>query len=211
MIAQAWQDHPELSMRRLCALLGVGRSWYYARVGMPTQAERDVALRDAIERLVLELPGYGYRRVTKTLQRDGWTVNHKRVLRVMRQEALLCQLKRRFVVTTDSGHGLQTYSNLAAGFAPTGPDQTYVACQVARRLRAVSQNCGWHAIAASAPGSASTWRSAPGPAVAPPARRLGPPTLPPGAQTRRGIGSGVAGVQHRPCFSSLLPSPLRCE
>ena len=127
MIAQARQDHPELSMRRLCALLGLGRSWYYARAGTPTQAERDVALRDAIERLVLEVPGYGYRRVTKTLQRDGWTVNHKRVLRVMRREALLCRLKRRFVLTTDSGHGLRTYPNLAAGFAPTGPDQLWVA------------------------------------------------------------------------------------
>ncbi len=68
----------------------------------------DTALRDAIEQLVLELLGYGYRRVTKALQRNGWGVNHKQVLRVMRQEALLCQLERRFVVTTDSGHALRT-------------------------------------------------------------------------------------------------------
>src|SRR5436309_3412664 len=82
-IAQARQEHPQLSARRLCALLGVGRSWYYERLTNPIQTERDVALRDAIERIVLEFPGYGYRRVTKALVREGWVVNHKRVLRVM--------------------------------------------------------------------------------------------------------------------------------
>ena len=102
MIAQARQMHPELPVRQLCALLGASRSWYYGRPPALAQAERDVALRDAIERLVLDFPGYGYRRVTKALEREGWTVNHKRVLRVMRREALLCQLKRRFVVTSDS-------------------------------------------------------------------------------------------------------------
>ncbi len=114
-------------MRRLCALLDVGRGWYYERPTTPTRAERDVALRDAIERIVLEFPGYGYRRVTRALAREGWAVNHKRVLRVMRREALLCQLRRCFVATTDSGHGLRTYPNLLTGCALTGPDQAWVA------------------------------------------------------------------------------------
>jgi putative transposase len=127
MIVQARPDHPELSVRRLCALFGVGRSWYYARPDEAMRAERDVVLRDAIERLVLEFPGYGYRRVTKALAREGWEVNHKRVLRLMRQESLLCQLKRRFMVTTDSAHALRTYPNLAAEVEPTGPDQLWVA------------------------------------------------------------------------------------
>jgi transposase InsO family protein len=120
-------DHPQLTIRRLCGLLGVGRSWYYGRPYTPPQAEQDVALRDAIERIVLAFPGYGYRRVTKALVREGRQVNHKRVLRVMRQESLLCQLKRRFVVTTDSGHALRTYPNLMAGLEPTGADQVWVA------------------------------------------------------------------------------------
>ena len=93
----------------------------------PDLHERDVALRDAVERIVRAFPGYGYRRVTKALAREGWVVNHKRVLRVMRQESLLCQLRRHFVVTTDSAHALRTYPNLTAGFAPTGPDQPWVA------------------------------------------------------------------------------------
>ena len=156
MIAQARQDYPGISVRRLCALLSVGRSWYYDRPERPAQAEPDVALRDAIERVVLEFPGYGYRRVTKALAREGRMLNHKRDLRVMRQESLLCQLKRRFVVTTDSAHALRTYPNLATGFTPTGPDQLWVAdityirlpttfAYLACILDAWSRRCvGWH-------------------------------------------------------------------
>ncbi len=76
---------------------------------------------------MLAFPGYGYRRVTKQLQRNGWTVNHKRVLRVMREESLLCQLRRRFVVTTDAGHGLRRYPNLALNLLVARPDQVWVA------------------------------------------------------------------------------------
>jgi len=113
-------------VRQLCAILGVSRSWYYA-VQAVAPEERDVALRAAIEKIVLEFPGYGYRRVTRALQRAGWTVNHKRVLGIMRQESLLCQLKRRWVPTTDSGHGLATYPNLLRQTTVSGLNQVWVA------------------------------------------------------------------------------------
>jgi len=86
-----------------------------------------VRLRDAIERIVLDFPGYGYRRVTHALVREGWAVNHKRVLRVMREESLLCHLKRRFVPTTDSAHAWRSYPNLLKGTILTAPDQAWVA------------------------------------------------------------------------------------
>ncbi len=127
MISDIGQTYPELSVRHLCQLLGVNRAWLYARATQPTQAERDVELRDAIEGVVLEFPGYGYRRVTKALQREGWEVNHKRVLRVMRQESLLCVLKRAFVATTNSAHAYATYPNLLAGVELSGIDQAWVA------------------------------------------------------------------------------------
>jgi putative transposase len=76
---------------------------------------------------VLDFPGYGYRRVTKALARDGWLVNHKRVLRVMREESLLCQLKRRWVTTTDSAHGLATFPNLLRQVAVARLNQVWVA------------------------------------------------------------------------------------
>jgi putative transposase len=126
MITAAHADHPQLSIRQLCALVGVSRSGYY---NQPDPADRStaVALRAAIEDLVLAFPGYGYRRVTRQLQRDGWTVNHKRVLRIMREESLLCQLKRRFVVTTDARHAGRRYPNLIASLAPQRPDQIWQA------------------------------------------------------------------------------------
>lgn len=127
MIMHAHQEHPELSIRRLCELFGVGRTWYYTHPAPEEIVSRDVALRDAIERIVLEFPGYGYRRVTKALQRAGWTVNHKRVLRVMRQESLLCQLKRRFVTTTDSQHGRPIYPNLIRDLRVSYLNQVWVA------------------------------------------------------------------------------------
>ncbi len=118
MIAIAQAAHPELSVRRLCALLGLSRAWYSAQRSEDSSALAEATrLRDAIERLVLAFPGYGYRRVTKALQRDGWNVNHKRILRVMRRESLLCQLKRRFVAATDSRHDGRTYPNLLGGTA----------------------------------------------------------------------------------------------
>jgi putative transposase len=156
MIADIRQSYPALSVRHLCQLLGINRSWLYARADRPTQAERDLELRDAIEQVVLEFPGYGYRRVTKALQREAWDVNHKRVLRVMRQEALLCVLKRSFVTTTNSAHGYRTYPNLLAGLELTGLDQAWVAdvtyvklptsfVYLACILDAFSRRCiGWH-------------------------------------------------------------------
>ena len=126
MIERARLEYPALSVVGLCELLGVGRSWYYARPGLEETAERDVGLRDAIERIVLEFPGYGYRRVTEQLRREGWGANHKRVLRVMREESLLCQLERRFVATTDSGHGFETYQNLLAGTGLGGLNEAWV-------------------------------------------------------------------------------------
>jgi len=120
-------SYPQTSIRQLCAWLGVSRSWYSAHLPADEQMNPDVALRDAMEQLVLEFPGYGYRRVTQALRREGWQFNHKRVLRVMRQESLLCHLQRHFAVTTDSAHGYQTYPNLLASARLTGLDQAWVA------------------------------------------------------------------------------------
>jgi putative transposase len=116
-----------------CGVLAVNRGSYYRCGPRPALCEPshlEVALRDSIERIVLEFPGYGYRRVTAALSRAGWAVNHKRVLRLMRQECLLCQLKRRWVKTTDSEHGWRLYPNLLADCGwrrLTGLNQAWVA------------------------------------------------------------------------------------
>ena len=156
MIEQVHDEHPEMSIERLCELMGVSRSWYYKRPCAEEKAHKDVALRDAIERIVLEFPGYGYRRVTAALRREGWSVNHKRVLRIMREESLLCQLKRRFVPTTDSAHSLGRYPNLIKDTRIDGLDEVWISdityvrlpttfCYLAAILDAYSRKCvGWH-------------------------------------------------------------------
>jgi len=116
----------QVSVRQICAILEISRSWYYAAQD-PTPSEADTLLRARIEEIVLEFPGYGYRRVTKTLQREGQEVNHKRVLRIMREESLLCQLKRRFVVTTDSRHEFGSYPNRIKGLLVIRLNQVWIA------------------------------------------------------------------------------------
>jgi transposase InsO family protein len=157
VIERVREEHPEMPIEKLCELMGVNRSWYYARPpATEKKARKDVVLRDAIERIVLEFPGYGYRRVTAALRREGWSVNHKRVLRIMREESLLCQLKRRFVPTTDSAHSLKRYPNLVEDTRIDGLDQVWIAdityvrlpttfCYLAAILDAYSRRCvGWH-------------------------------------------------------------------
>jgi transposase InsO family protein len=87
----------------------------------------NIDLRDEIQRIALEWPCYGRRRITAELKRRGWGVNHKRVWRVMREDNLLCLRKRKFVLTTDSNHHLPVAENLARGMVLTGIDQLWVA------------------------------------------------------------------------------------
>lgn len=87
--------------------------------------EEDTRLRDAIEKLCLEFPGYGYRRVTAQLHRDGWTVNHKRVLAVMQKESLLCRLQRAFRPPS-AGSTKAAYPNLTQQLVAERLDQVWV-------------------------------------------------------------------------------------
>jgi putative transposase len=87
----------------------------------------DMDLRDAIQRIALEWPSYGRPRITAELRRQGWTVNPKRVYRILREDNLLCVRKRKFIVTTDSNHGRKVYANLAGKMVVTDVDQLWVA------------------------------------------------------------------------------------
>ena len=118
----------ELTIERMCALASAGRAGYYRhwQVSLPRQEE--TGLRDAIQRMALANRHYGYRRIGALLRREGWVANHKRVLRVMAEDNLLCLRTRPFVpVTTDSRHGWHVVPNLARGMVPTGLDQLWVA------------------------------------------------------------------------------------
>lgn len=117
-----------------CRALSLPRSSHY-RATPEGEAEADVRLRDRIQQVALDWPSYGYRRITKELARRGTLVNHKRVLRLMREDNLLVLRKRRFVHTTNSDHRLPVYPNLVPGLTVTGCDQLWIADITYIRLR----------------------------------------------------------------------------
>jgi len=116
-----------LTIREMCETAAVSRASYYRNWRKGTPKEEHLALRDAIQRQAVKDRHCGYRRITKFLKRDGWVVNHKRVLRLMREDNLLSIRRRRFVVTTESDHGWQVYPNLARRMVVSDINQLWVA------------------------------------------------------------------------------------
>src|SRR5229473_896583 len=94
----------QLAIRRMCALTGVSRAGFYRR-GVRSRSA-PVERRDQVQRVALEWPAYGSRRITAELRRCGLPVNRKRVQRLMREDNLLGLRQLKFVATTDSAHGL---------------------------------------------------------------------------------------------------------
>jgi putative transposase len=119
----------------LCQMTGLSRAGFYRwrvpRLVTPIEME----VRDQMQKVALESPAYGYRRITHELQQQGFEVNHKRVLRMMREDNLLCARRRAFVVTTDSRHNLPVYPNMAREMQPTAINQLWVADITYIRLR----------------------------------------------------------------------------
>ncbi len=116
------------TIERWCRLGEVSRAGYYRRWQASAPRREETGLRDAIQRLALAHRRYGYRRIAALLGREGWQANHKRVLRLMREDNLLCLGRKPFVpVTTDSRHGWRVVPNLARGMMLTGLDQLWVA------------------------------------------------------------------------------------
>jgi transposase InsO family protein len=157
MIAPVPHAEPASEVQHLCEVFGVSRSWYYERQQPSARQLEETRLRAEIEEVILEFPGYGYRRVTHALRRAGWQVKHKRVLRLMREESLLCHLRRHFVPqTTQSDHTGPSYPNLLTEVVLSAPNQVWVAdltyirlqgefVYLAAILDAWSRRCvGWH-------------------------------------------------------------------
>ena len=118
----------DANIRRLCALGGVSRAGYYRHFAPHAPAREDADLRDLIQRVALADRHCGYRRIAKTLKREGRIVNAKRVLRLMREDNLLSLRAKPFVPrTTMSRHGFALRPNLTRGLTPTGLDQIWVA------------------------------------------------------------------------------------
>jgi len=114
--------------------MDIARSTFYYRRKAPSP-ETSADIADRIEAICLEFPRYGYRRVTHQIRREGKLVNHKRVLRIMRESDLLCRVKRRWVKTTDSNHGFTRYPNIIKGMAITRLNQVWLSDITYIRIR----------------------------------------------------------------------------
>lgn len=109
----------EFPIETLCGLLACPRSSYYYQ-----QAGEDAGIRDAIEQIAAAFPRYGYRRITAELARRGQAFNHKRVLRIMREENLLVAVKR-YLHPVYKRHDLPRYPNLIKDLVPDRADQVW--------------------------------------------------------------------------------------
>jgi putative transposase len=101
--------------------------WRAARFTTLPRRVKPNALRQALLDLAGQYPTYGYRRLTALLKREGWTVNHKRIQRLMRQMGLQRPVKKRKTRTTNSDHPFPRYPNLVKGETAARPDDIWVA------------------------------------------------------------------------------------
>jgi putative transposase len=107
----------------VCRVLSVARSSHYHQA----QPVPDEDLRSAITQVCGEFPCYGYRRVSAELRRQGWTVNHKRAARLLKELHLQAKKVVRKRRTTNSEHSFPRYPNLVERLVVQRPDQVWVA------------------------------------------------------------------------------------
>ena len=117
----------QLAVNQMCGIAAVSRAGYYRFLERVQPCPEDLKLRDAMHKVALEWPSYGSRRMARELGDRGWKVNRKRLQRLMREDNLLCVAKRKFVLTTNSAHGLTVYPNLAGSMTLSGVNQLWVA------------------------------------------------------------------------------------
>lgn len=129
-IQQMKSDSGSLSIERASELLGLQRIEYYRWINkadsLLKRTQGDLFILEEIKKIIKKFTGYGYRRVAKELQHRGYNANHKRVLRLMHDNKLLCRKKRSFIPrTTDSDHDNPVYPNLIKGLETTHPDHVW--------------------------------------------------------------------------------------
>ena len=115
-------------VERLCAVVGVGRASYYRDWARAAPGREETELRDLVQRLSLENPRCGYRRITALVRREGWPANPKRIARIRGQDNLLALRRPAFrPATTDSVHGYTRWPNLVRKMVLTGVNQLWAA------------------------------------------------------------------------------------
>ena len=121
----------EFPVRRLCKVLEVSQSGYFAwrsRPASPRQREDLVLLAHVRSAFALSNGTYGSPRMTRELQDAGLAVGRRRTARLMRENGLKARQTRRFKRTTDSHHGFPIAPNLLEqDFSAIRPNQKWAA------------------------------------------------------------------------------------
>jgi putative transposase len=122
------QQQGEFRADRMCELAQVSRAGFYRDWLQAAPQEAEMAIRDAVQKAALDTHRRnGYRPVLELVRRAGFAVSENRVRRIMREDNLLAVRRRKFVVTTDSGHDFQIFPNLAQHVVLTDVNQLWVA------------------------------------------------------------------------------------
>jgi len=116
-------QHPHISLRRQCALIGLARSTYYSEP--PSESAFNLQLMRLIDEQYLKSPFYGWPRMTAHLRRQGYAVNHKRVQRLMQLMGLQAIYPK--PKTSLAGYGHKIYPYLLRGLEITRPNQVWSA------------------------------------------------------------------------------------
>ena len=118
----------KLPIKIACETLNFNRIGYYRNWDMQPTKTENTRINKTIEKIVLKFPGYGYRRVTKELQRQNLIINHKKIYKLMSENNLLYKKKKKFkIITTDSNHNLPVYKNLIKNTKATRLNQIWIA------------------------------------------------------------------------------------
>jgi putative transposase len=119
----------------MCELAAVSRASFYRGWEQKAPGEAEIAVREVVQRMALAHRLYGYRRIAPLVQREGFVVGEEKVRKILRSDNLLAIRRRRFVVTTDSGHPFRVRPNLAQSLELSDINQLWVADITYIRLR----------------------------------------------------------------------------
>ncbi|MCZ7567377.1 MAG: IS3 family transposase [Ardenticatenaceae bacterium] len=99
--------HPNISIRRQCELLGLNRSTYSSEPA--GESAFNLRLMRLIDEQYLKTPFYGWPKMTASLRRQGYPVNHKRVQRLMRLMGLQAIYPKPKTTVPGQGHTVSPY------------------------------------------------------------------------------------------------------
>ncbi len=114
-------NHPELSVRRQCELIGLNRSTLYYQPAM--ESALNLQLMRLIDEQYTRTPFYGWPRMTAHLRRKDYAINHKRVQRLMRLTGLQAIYPKRQTSVAAKGH--KVYPYLLRNLAITRSNQVW--------------------------------------------------------------------------------------